>query len=568
MKTPERLFVWVGAAALTVALTWPIAPGIGTVGRLDNGDARYSIWNVAWVAHALTTQPAALYDANIFYPHRQTIAFSEPNLLAGGMAAPAWWATGNPYFASNWVILWSFVLAAVTTYALVRRLSGSPFGAALAAISFAFCSFVFSHLAHVQLLLTFTLPLVLLAMHAFVDAPSVRRALGLGAALTISGFACGYYGVFAGFAAGLGVLWFGLAAGRWREWRYWTLALMAAGLAVVVIWPFFVPFAETDFARSVDDARLFSANWQAYLASPRSINRWMLGLLGDQTWREVLFPGWLPLVFGLFAVGLAFRRGNAAPPAPWRTLVGFYVLLGGVGAWASFGPAAGLYTTLQEIVPYFTLLRASARFGILTTLAFAILGGLGAAALAARLHGRTRRALVVASLAFAVVAARVGDLHFTEAGPLPDAHRRLIGMPRAPVAVFPYFSHPTERHRHTVYMLLSTHHWQPLVNGYSDHTPDEAFRDTPALAGFPSLEAWSALRDREVRYVVIHWNKYDAAERDRVRPLIQRQRAYLRPIVDDPIVALFEIVGWPVPVETWPTSESGPLSAEGGPPRR
>ena len=135
MKLPEWLSVWTGAAVLTVLLTWPVVARIGSIGRFDNGDARFSIWNVAWVAHALTTAPSRLYDANIFSPARGTLAYSEPNLLAGIIAAPAWWVTKNPHVASNWVILWSFVLAAVTMYVLVRRLSASPFGAAFAAVS-------------------------------------------------------------------------------------------------------------------------------------------------------------------------------------------------------------------------------------------------------------------------------------------------------------------------------------------------------------------------------------------------------------------------------------------------
>jgi len=34
-------------ALLTVALTYPLAFKIGSVGRVDNGDGQFSIWNVA-----------------------------------------------------------------------------------------------------------------------------------------------------------------------------------------------------------------------------------------------------------------------------------------------------------------------------------------------------------------------------------------------------------------------------------------------------------------------------------------------------------------------------------------
>jgi hypothetical protein len=42
-----------------------------------------AIWNVAWVARTLVTDPLHVFDANIFYPHRQTLSYSESNLGAG-----------------------------------------------------------------------------------------------------------------------------------------------------------------------------------------------------------------------------------------------------------------------------------------------------------------------------------------------------------------------------------------------------------------------------------------------------------------------------------------------------
>src|SRR5579885_1948829 len=103
----EAAVVVVAGAALAVALTWPLAPRLGRIGR-DDADARFSIWNVAWVAHALTTDPAHVFDANIFYPHHGTLAYSENNLLAGALAVPVWAATRNPFAAHNFVVLLAF----------------------------------------------------------------------------------------------------------------------------------------------------------------------------------------------------------------------------------------------------------------------------------------------------------------------------------------------------------------------------------------------------------------------------------------------------------------------------
>src|SRR4029453_16202616 len=97
------------ALAASVVMTWPLAAGIDRLGRTANsGDARVSVWNVAWVAHALLTDPADLFDANIFHPHRNTLAYSEANLAAGLIGLPAWWLTRNPETTHNVVVLFTF----------------------------------------------------------------------------------------------------------------------------------------------------------------------------------------------------------------------------------------------------------------------------------------------------------------------------------------------------------------------------------------------------------------------------------------------------------------------------
>ncbi len=65
-----RAAALVAARALlaTVVLTWPLAFRMGHVGRVNNGDGQFSIWNVAWVARTLVVDPLHVFDANIFYP--------------------------------------------------------------------------------------------------------------------------------------------------------------------------------------------------------------------------------------------------------------------------------------------------------------------------------------------------------------------------------------------------------------------------------------------------------------------------------------------------------------------
>src|SRR5215471_19143845 len=187
----EVPLVVLAASLLTVLFTYPIAFLLGRVGRIDNGDGQLSIWNVAWVARTLAVDPRHVFDANIFYPHKSTLAYSESNLGAGVLAMPVYWATRNPYAAHNSVVLVALASAFVGMYLLVRYLTGDWKAAALSAIWFAFCPMIFTRLAHIQLLMTAGLPFAMLAIHRVADHPTPRRGALLGAAMAAQALCCG-----------------------------------------------------------------------------------------------------------------------------------------------------------------------------------------------------------------------------------------------------------------------------------------------------------------------------------------------------------------------------------------
>ena len=136
MRRVLRALALCGAAlAAPILMTWPLASDIAHLGRTANsGDARFSVWTVAWVAHALLTDPSNLFDANIYHPHRLTLAYSEANLVAGVIAAPTFGLTGNAELAHNLVVVIAFTVAAIATWLLARRLTGDGAAAATSAL--------------------------------------------------------------------------------------------------------------------------------------------------------------------------------------------------------------------------------------------------------------------------------------------------------------------------------------------------------------------------------------------------------------------------------------------------
>src|SRR5450759_2017473 len=52
---------------ITIVATWPALPQLGGF-VIDKGNPLYSVWAMAWQAHALVTDPSRLFDTNIMHP--------------------------------------------------------------------------------------------------------------------------------------------------------------------------------------------------------------------------------------------------------------------------------------------------------------------------------------------------------------------------------------------------------------------------------------------------------------------------------------------------------------------
>jgi hypothetical protein len=531
----ELALVVAGASVLTVAMTYPLAFRLGHVARIDNGDGQFAVWNVAWVARTLVVDPVHLFDANIFYPHTGTLAYSEANLGAGIVALPVYWLTRNPYAALNFAILFGFVLSATAMYCLVRYLTNDRRAALISAIAFAFCPYVFAHSAQIQLQMTAGLPFSLLAFHRLADRPTAGRGVALGAALAMQAFFCGYYEVFALLAVGYAVLVVSTTRGYWTEEKFWMALSIAALVTVVLVLPMFVPYLRVQragFTRSLELASSFRATWSTYLASSAYAHAWLLQRLPP--WGEVAFPGIISLLLGIAGLVIAARRRHE--------LALLYGGLGVLAAWASFGPPAGLYTLLYRSVPLFEWLRAPARFGLLVTLSLAVLAGFGASEW---LRAPRRGTIAVAVIAVALACELLTPSPMREVMPPEPVYGVLAQQPPGPVIEMPFFYLEYMFPRHISYMLESTAHWMPLVNGYSDFIPQD-FRDhVMTLAPFPSRDAFKLLEPLHIRYAVFHMEGYNVENQKDVYGRLKQFAPYLRLLYEDRETRLYEIAGFP-----------------------
>jgi hypothetical protein len=94
-------------------------------------------------------------------------------------------------------------------------------------------------------------------------------------------------------------------------------------------------------------------------------------------------------------------------------------------------------------------------------------------------------------------------------------------------------------------MLSSTAHWMPLVNAYSDYTPQDFLDKVDALGGFPSQESFAVLQRDGVKYVVVHGDLYNPMARAELEKRLKTFAPYLVPCYDDGRTSLYKIAGFP-----------------------
>ncbi|WP_291985761.1 hypothetical protein [Luteitalea sp.] len=501
-------------AALAVLHTWPLASAPGTLSRNDNKDTVLNTWALAWVAHALVTAPSQVLSGNIFHPERNTVAFSDPVIVPGLLSVPVRALGASPELTYNLSLLLGYLLSAWAMQWLAWRWTGH-FGASLVAGSlFAFNAHSLVSMGHIQAIHAYGLPLLLVGLDGLCrpDARRLWHGLLVGVATAILALTSGYLAIF-GIVCGLIVV-----AVRWRElwqapWRPLIAASLAGALVMALpVLPVLRAYREMQathgFVRSLDLVAAMSANGTAYLATPARVHeRWARGIYQTGEPKDSLFPGVVATLLALAGLVLwheHLRDGRV------RIALGLVV----VGLVLSFGPATPVYTVFYAGVPFASGVRAASRFGVLFLSGLAVLAAYGVAAVSRRWPRVATTASVVALVAVNAEAFR-GPVPFVPAGTPSPIYTTLAGLPDGVVVEMPFWWRPIDIPRNANYMLASTAHWKPLLNGYSGFTPASYRRRADILWYFPFRAAsFDELDHAGVRYVVLHLVEYGSQRQE------------------------------------------------------
>jgi len=317
-------------AALTIAMTWPLATGLTHDIPGDFGDPLFTSWVLSWDA---THLGRGWWSANIFAPHPLSLAYSEHFLPQALQALPIYALTRNPILCYNLLFLSTFALSGLGMFLLGRELTGSAVAGFVAGLAFAFTPSRIANIPHLQVLSSAWMPFVLYGLHRYFETGRVRPLAGAAAAWLVQNLSSGYYLLFFTPIVILYIAWELTRRARWRDAG--TLIRIGCAIAIVLAAtaPFLLPYLELrrlGFSpRSLAETQRFSADVYAYFTADP--NLWLWGPIA-QAWPKaegLLFPGVTIVVLAAFGM----RHQDAEQSSSPRSLrpLRFFLIVAAAG---------------------------------------------------------------------------------------------------------------------------------------------------------------------------------------------------------------------------------------------
>jgi hypothetical protein len=539
--------VWIVLAGLLLALvtSWPLVLHLSSRIAPDLGDPVRTAWEVAWVGHAIVHQPLHLFDANVFYPHRLSLAFSD-SLLGYGPAGVFGSGTVAALVRYNLLFLFAWSLPFIGAYLLARELGLGRFGAAAAGAAFAYAPYRVTEAGHLHVISSGGIPLAL-----FLLLRGYRRGSW---GLVLAGWFVTAWQVSLGFTLGLqycyllailaaiaAVYWWrgglthgapaqvgpesGVAAGDSSAAepapgevgrraliprRLLAATLIGVALSGVIGVYQSVPYLKIahDYPtakRTLKEVRTYSSGPAALLAAS-SENRVWGGLTSGMRAKvhskneSVLFPGGLILLLAL--IGLA---GVGGSPLTRRLRLGLALgiltvslLALGLGLTGAGYP----FRLVHDYAPGWDGVRVPGRVFTLGTLFYALLAGAGAHVLVRRIgpwgerHSlRALPALLGVVLVIGIVGEGAGHL----AHPVvPQPARAEIGLPG------PILDLPTDGPNDRLWQYFSTDGFYKIPGGNSTFDIYSVDDLRGGMDAFPDKASVEKLRYYGIRTVVLH----------------------------------------------------------------
>lgn len=519
-------------ASCTIYITFPLIFHMTNM-LFEKVDDIYISWIINWDVHSFTTNILNIFNGNIFYPYRNTLAYSDIYLTTAVLAFIPVKLVGEPAFAYNFSLLFSFIMLGFCTYLLALYITKSHLSSLAAGTITAYSPYALSKVMHLQLLGICWVPLSILFFLLFLDKKAFKYFL-----ISVFFFIVQMYNSFLpGYFIFLSCV-FILIYYFWRKkvkfkQLPWNKIILTGVITVIIVLPVIIPYyqvaKEFNYARDIRDSIRF-ANRPDYTLYPGFTTRlydFLQSTFYKKNNSQLTYDGFMGLVFFIAsATAIIYRFVNRKKN--WF-MFDIFLIIGIFSYILSLGPAfqwAGHvikhpfliplpYALFYYLAPGFNGFRDSSRWEMLFLLSFSI-----SVAVFLTIYLKNKRTfwklLLVGLICFGVL----WEFKFPYSSHqvpskenFPKAYYFIKTLPqKAVISEFPIYNWDTfpEFNSENMREYYSTLGYWKTFNGAAGFDPPPWQNKVEYLINnFPSQSSINLLKQNKVSYIILHTWEYD-----------------------------------------------------------
>jgi hypothetical protein len=543
LKRHVLIFCYFVLASLVI--TYPLI--FHMTNRLPGlGDELLITWIMNWNIHAFLTDPMNIFQANIFYPYHNTLAYSDVFFTASIIGFIPSLLVNQPAFIFNFTLLFSLVTLGFCTHLLVEHLTGNNFAGIISGTLIAFSTFTMTRLPVVQLIGIAWVSLSLLFYFLFLEKKQFKYLFGTAVFFLIqiyNSFLPGYFLLLCYSCITLVYLIKKkISPIIFLNRNVFLLGLLVIVFSIPLIIPYLSVSKEVSFHRDIRDAIHFG-NRPEYSLYPSDKTRLKVRLSktfyahdkGPYIYEGYIGFSFLMLLFFLIFYFLFIKRKFLGTPFIAFSVIAIsaYILsLGPAFQWG--GKVLKIpfiiplpYALFYYLVPGFNGMRNSARWEFLALFALSILIGIV-------LADAWRKQKVFVQFILTGIICLVTILEYPLPLPLekvaekeefPMIYSKVANLPQNKAIIeLPLYSWRMAPFASQEFLreYYTTSHFRKMVNGYSGFSPPEWEEQAEMLMqSFPERKTLHHLKSIGVHYIILHQAEYERLEKI---PFIDRKR--------------------------------------------
>jgi len=317
---------------LTITVLYSVPPwrAYFFTGLADHWDPRLMGEWMAWNAHNILQGHILLpnYNANFFYPHSYTLAFSELLWPESFLYAAIYHFSHNLFLSFNATMLFFWALSGPVIYQLLREFSLSRAVCFLGAFIFCLMPYRMRYFVEFNMVLVFIIPLLIWLWIRWLRRPTTGNALWFIAGFWLAATSCLYFTIMAAIIlCFISIVYLRNTPDLLHKRQFWvSTSVLAAGctaIAGIFLYPYVLLRLNGGYTRTTADYLKHHAQAMQYLDTGSSILLRSIFPIPTPRWSETyLFPGTVLCILTLtFLVTRFLSAADRTQPVKKSALV-------------------------------------------------------------------------------------------------------------------------------------------------------------------------------------------------------------------------------------------------------